>query len=47
VGDAFFAVTKQWTDGQISLQEAQKRLRMAPATFFRKCKENGISKVKA
>ncbi len=47
VGDAFFAVTKQWTDGQISLQEAQKRLGMAPATFFRKCKENGISKVKA
>ena len=47
VGDAFFAITKQWTDGQISLKEAQRRLDMAPATFFRKCKENGISKAKA
>ena len=32
---------------KITLSEAQKRLGMAPATFFRKCKENGISKVKA
>jgi DNA invertase Pin-like site-specific DNA recombinase len=47
VGDAFFAITKQWQDGTISLSEAQKRLNMAPATFFRKCKENGISKAKA
>lgn len=47
VGDAFFAITKQWTDGKISLKEAQRRLDMAPATFFRKCKENGISKAKA
>lgn len=47
VGDAFFAITKQWQDGLITLSEAQKRLGMAPATFFRKCKENGISKVKA
>ena len=47
VGDAFFAITKQWQEGAISLSEAQKRLNMAPATFFRKCKENGISKVKA
>ena len=46
VGDAFFAITKQWQDGLISLSEAQKRLNMAPATFFRKCKENGISKVR-
>ena len=43
VGDAFFAVTKQWVDGDITLSEAQKRLDMAPSTFFRKCKENGIS----
>jgi DNA invertase Pin-like site-specific DNA recombinase len=47
VGDAFFAITKQWTEGQITLSEAQKRLNMAPATFFRKCKENGIRKVEA
>ena len=47
VGDAFFAITKQWQDGLISLSEAQKRLDMAPATFFRKCKENGISKARA
>lgn len=47
VGDAFFAITKQWVDGDITLAEAQKRLDMAPATFFRKCKENGISKVRA
>ena len=40
VGDAFFAITKQWQEGAISLSEAQKRLNMAPATFFRKCKEN-------
>lgn len=46
VGDAFFAVTKQWQEGKITLSEAQKRLNMAPATFFRKCKENGIRKVK-
>ena len=46
VGDAFFAITKQWQDGLITLSEAQKRLDMAPATFFRKCKENGISKVR-
>ena len=47
VGDAFFAITKQWQDGHITLSEAQKRLDMAPATFFRKCKENGISKARA
>lgn len=47
VGDAFFAITKLWQDGKITLSEAQKRLGMAPATFFRKCKEYGISKVKA
>ena len=47
VGDAFFAVTKLWTDGQISLAEAQRRLDMAPATFFRKCKAYGISKANA
>lgn len=46
VGDAFFSVTKLWVDGEISLSEAQKRLDMAPATFFRKCKENGIKKQK-
>lgn len=44
VGDMFFAVTKMWVDGQIGLSEAQKRLDMAPATFFRKCKEYGIKK---
>lgn len=44
VGDAFFAITKLWTEGQITLAEAQRRLDMAPATFFRKCKEYGISK---
>ena len=47
VGDAFFAITKQWIDGHITCSEAQKRLGMAPATFFRKCKENGISKARA
>lgn len=47
VGDAFFAITKQWQDGLITLSEAQKRLGMSSATFFRKCKENGISKVRA
>lgn len=46
VGDAFFAITKQWQDGEITLAEAQKRLNMAPSTFFRKCKENGISKAR-
>jgi len=44
VGDAFFAVTKLWTEGQITLAEAQRRLDMKPATFFRKCKEYGIRK---
>ena len=47
VGDAFFAITKQWQDGVITLSEAPKRLGMSSATFFRKCKENGISKAKA
>lgn len=47
VGDAFFAVTKLWVDGAIGLTEAQRRLDMKPATFFRKCKEYGISKAKA
>lgn len=47
VGDAFFAITKQWQDGLITLSEAQSRLGMSSATFFRKCKENGISKAKA
>lgn len=47
VGDMFFAVTKMWTDGQITLSEAQKRLDMAPATFFRKCKKYGIKKREA
>lgn len=46
VGDAFFAVTKQWQEGKITCSEAQRRLNMAPATFFRKCKENGIRKEK-
>lgn len=45
VGDAFFAITKQWQEGKITLAEAQKRLNMSSATFFRKCKENGIRKV--
>ncbi len=44
VGDAFFAITKMWVEDQISLSEAQRRLDMAPATFFRKCKEYGIKK---
>lgn len=44
VGDMFFVVTKMWVDGQIGLSEAQKRLDMAPATFFRKCREYGIKK---
>ena len=47
VGDAFFAVTKLWTDGHITLKEAQSRVGMSSATFFRKCKEYGISKAKA
>ena len=47
VGDAFFAITKQWQEGKITCSEAQKRLNMAPATFFRKCKENGISKAQS
>lgn len=46
VGDAFFAVTKLWQNGDITLSEAQRRLNMAPATFFRKCKEYGISKAR-
>jgi DNA invertase Pin-like site-specific DNA recombinase len=44
VGDVFFAVTRLWVDGDISLSEAQRRLDMAPATFFRKCKQYGIKK---
>jgi DNA invertase Pin-like site-specific DNA recombinase len=44
VGDLFFAVTRLWVDGDISLSEAQRRLDMAPATFFRKCKQYGIKK---
>lgn len=47
VGDAFFAITKLWVDGHITCAEAQKRLNMKPATFFRKCKENGIRKVQS
>lgn len=47
VGDAFFAITKLWQEGAITLSEAQSRLGMKPATFFRKCKEYGISKVRA
>lgn len=47
VGDAFFAITKQWQEGKITLSEAQRKLNMAPATFFRKCKEYGISKGQA
>lgn len=46
VGDAFFAVTKLWVEGAITCSEAQKRLGLAPATFFRKCKEYGISKAR-
>lgn len=44
VGDVFFAVTRLWVDGDINLSEAQRRLDMAPATFFRKCKQYGIKK---
>lgn len=44
VGDMFFAVTKMWVEDKISLKEAQDRLGMAPATFFRKCKQYGIKK---
>lgn len=44
VGDAFFAITKLWVNGEITLKEAQSQLNMAPATFFRKCKQYGISK---
>ena len=47
VGDAFFAITKQWQEGKITCSEAQRRLDMKPATFFRKCKENGIRKVQS
>ena len=46
VGDMFFVVTKMWVDGEISLAEAQKRLNMASATFFRKCKMYGIKKAR-
>lgn len=44
VGDAFFAIAKQWQEGKISLSEAQRRLEMSPSTFFRRCKEHGIRK---
>lgn len=46
VGDAFFAVTKLWIEDKITLSEAQQRLGMSSATFFRRCKEYGISKAK-
>jgi DNA invertase Pin-like site-specific DNA recombinase len=47
VGDMFFVVTKMWVNDEISLSEAQKRLGMASATFFRKCKQYGIKKARA
>lgn len=47
VGDAFFAVTKLWSEGKISCTEAQRRLGLKPATFYRKCKEYGIRTARA
>ena len=43
-GDKFFHVANAWKDGTMKLKEAIEKSGLSQATFFRKCKQYGISK---
>lgn len=44
VSDRFFTVAKAWSDGNLALKDAIEQSGMSSSTFFRKCKQFGISK---
>ena len=46
-GDKFFHVANAWKDGTMKLKEAIEGSGLSQATFFRKCKQYGISKAVA
>lgn len=43
-GDKFFYLANQWVGGKIMLKDAVSESGMSESTFFRKCKQYGISK---
>lgn len=44
VTDSFLSIAHQWEKGQLTLKEAVASCGVSKSTFFRKCKQNGISK---
>lgn len=44
VGEKFFKVAKNWSEGEMELKTAIAESGMSSATFFRKCKQYGITK---
>lgn len=41
-GEKFFYVARKWSDGELALKDAIEQSGMSSATFFRKCKQQGI-----
>lgn len=44
VTDKFFSIAKAWSEGNLALKTAIEESGMSSSTFFRKCKQYGISK---
>ena len=44
--DRFFFLAKKWSEGNLALKDAIGQSGMSESTFFRRCKEYGISKGK-
>ena len=44
VTDKFISIAKRWEAGELALSQAISDCGVSSATFFRKCKELGISK---
>ena len=47
VTEGFLGVARSWQEGRLSLKEAIAQSGLSEATFFRKCKQQGIRKVRA
>lgn len=47
VTDAFLKIARKWEKGELPLKDAVMQSGMSEATFFRKCKQEGIKKVVA
>ena len=46
MSDTFLHAARRWAGGELALKDAIKESGMSEATFFRKCKQAGISKAK-